>query len=945
MRREVRRVLIAVAALIFIALFVVPWLATFATDWLWFGQVGFRPVFVTSLVWRVVLFVAGAIVAYAILGGNIRLATGRTGKTPTLFIHRVNQPPLDVSQILPRMLRMGALLVSFLVAVSFSALWMTFVQAFHGATVGTRDALFGRDVGYYMFTLPAVAAVLNVGIALVVLALAATGVVYVLRGELPIGPQRGTPDRRAELHMGLQLAVLFLLVALRLWYVRSAELLYSTTGPLVGASYTDVHFMLPGIRISAVAAVAGMGLAVYGALRGRLLRYTMIAVGIYAGVGILARGVVPLAVQKLVVLPNELSKETPFLKDHIAATRAAWGIDSVQTRSLSGEASLTMADIKANAPTIDNVRLWERDLLQQTFKQLQEIRTYYDFVSVNDDRYTIDGKYRQVHLSARELNSNSLPTQTFINDRLTFTHGMGVTMAPVNQVTDEGLPVLFIKDLPPVSNVGIKLTRPQIYYGQLTDSYVFVDTKQKEFDYPAGDQNIYTSYTGTGGVPVGSFLRRALYAWQFGSLKILFSDDIAGGARIMYHRNIMERASTALPFLQFDSEPYMVITDDGKLKWILDGYTTSSGYPYAETVGGIDYMRNSVKVTIDAYTGAITAYVVDPQDPVIRTYEGIFKGIFQPMSAMPADIKRHLRYPGQLFRIQATLQATYHMDEPDAFYHREDQWQIPTPTDQGSNVTPFMRHMIMRLPGEKKEEFIYMTPFTPRGKDNLAAWMVARMDGDHYGQLMVYRFPKQSLVYGPRQIVNRINQDTDISRQITLWDQRGSEVIRGELLVIPIEESLIYVQPLFLRAQGGTIPEMKRVVVASGNQVVMGETLDQALEAMFGSGAAVSVNAQSADTTGEGALEAAVADHQGAGGHDGVAAPAGAVALRPGDERPAGRQLGRIRQADRRVGSDSSATARAKVESEGPRVRGSESRRVEQSIEEGSTRFPCSNDS
>ncbi len=454
MRREVRRLIIAFVAVVFIALFVVPWLASFATDWLWFRQVGFTPVFMTSLIWRVVLFAAGGVVAYAILGGNIRLATRRAGKTPALFIHRVNQPPLDVSHILPRMLRLGALIASFLVAVSFSALWMTFVQAFHGATVGTRDALFGRDMGYYMFTLPAVAAVLNVAIALLVLALAATGVLYVLRGELPIGPKQGTPDRRAEMHIGLQLAGLFLLVALRLWFVRSAELLYSTTGPLVGASYTDVHFMLPGIRLSAVAAVAGMGLAVFGALRGRLLRYTIIAVGLYAGVGILARGVVPLAVQKLVVLPNELSKETPFLKDHIAATRAAWGIDSVQTRSLSGEASLTMADIKANAPTIDNVRLWERDLLQQTFKQLQEIRTYYDFVSVNDDRYTVDGKYRQVHLSARELNSNSLPTQTFINNRLTFTHGMGVTMAPVNQVTDEGLPVLFIKDLPPVSNGG-----------------------------------------------------------------------------------------------------------------------------------------------------------------------------------------------------------------------------------------------------------------------------------------------------------------------------------------------------------------------------------------------------------------------------------------------------------------------------------------------------------
>ncbi len=430
-------------------------------------------------------------------------------------------------------------------------------------------------------------------------------------------------------------------------------------------------------------------------------------------------------------------------------------------------------------------------------------------------------------------------------------------MAPVNQVTDEGLPVLFVKDLPPASPVGISVTRPEIYYGQLTNGYVFVDTKQKEFDYPAGDSDAYTSYAGGGGVPVGSFLRRALYAWEFGSAKIFFSNDITGTARIMYHRNIVDRATTALPFLAFDSDPYLVITDAGTLEWVLDGYTTSGGYPYSEPVGDANYMRNSVKVTINAYDGAITAYVADSIDPVIRTYEGIFPGVFKPLSAMPPDIRRHLRYPGDLFRVQATLQATYHMDSPDAFYHREDQWQIPAPGDQTGNAVPFMRHVIMRLPGEQKEEFIYMTPFTPRGKDNLAAWMVARMDGDHYGQLMVYQFPKQSLVYGPKQIVNRINQNTDISRQITLWDQRGSEVIRGELLVIPIEESLVYVQPLFLRASGGSIPELKRVIVASGDQVVMGETLDQALNAIFGNGAPAPVLDAGADTTGQGALSAA----------------------------------------------------------------------------------------
>jgi uncharacterized membrane protein (UPF0182 family) len=842
-RPELRRFLIIAAVALFVVLFLVPWAAGLTTDWLWFKQVGFGSVFVTTLKWRIGLFVVGALVAYGILGGNVLLATRHAGKSPALYINRPNMPPLDVSLVVPRMLRLGAIFVAFLVAVSTSALWTKFAQAFHGVAGGSTDALFGRDVGYYMFTLPAVADVLGILMALVVLSLGAASVVYVLRGQLPINPRHGTVDRGAELHVGALVAALFLLVALRLWLVRTAELLYSQTGPLVGASYADVHFMLPAIRISALAAVAGMVLALVGAFRGRLLKYVAIGVVVYAVVGVVGRGVIPVAVEKLVVLPNELTKETPYLVNHIAATRDAWGLDHVQTRSLSGEAKLTMADIKNNAATINNVRLWERDLLQQTFKQLQEIRTYYDFVSVNDDRYTINGDYRQVHVSARELNSNSLPTQSFINNRLTYTHGMGLTMAPVNEVTNEGLPVLFIKDLPPVSTVGIKLTRPGIYYGQLTNSYVFVDTRQKEFDYPSGEDNIYTSYTGTGGVPVGSVLRRALFAWRFGSLTIFFSDDITGSARVMYHRNIMDRVRTALPFLEFDSDPYLVVRADGSLMWILDGYTTSSAYPYSKSVGNVNYMRNSVKVTIDAFNGAITAYVIAPDDPVIQTDERIYGGsIFQPMSAMPADIKAHLRYPATLFGIQAQLQATYHMDEPAAFYHREDERQNPTPSTDDGSPAPMMRHIIMKLPGESQEEFIFMVPFTPRGKNNLAAWMVARMDGNNYGQLMVYRFPKQSLVYGPKQIENRINQDTDISRQITLWDQRGSQVIHGELLVIPIEESLVYVQPLFLRATGGSIPEMKRVIVASGNEVTMAETLDQALDAMFGGGAVVSVS-------------------------------------------------------------------------------------------------------
>nr|MDQ3309980.1 UPF0182 family protein [Gemmatimonadota bacterium] len=448
-------------------------------------------------------------------------------------------------------------------------------------------------------------------------------------------------------------------------------------------------------------------------------------------------------------------------------------------------------------------------------------------------RYWIDGKYRQVLLSPRELNPASLPTRTFINEHLTFTHGMGLTLGPVNQVTEEGLPVLFIKDLPPVSSVSLRVTRPQIYFGELTNSHVFTGTRQREFDYPSGEANIFTRYAGTGGVPMGSLPRRALMAAHFGSLKILLSQDITSETRVLYRRNVMERAQRALPFLRFDADPYMVITANGELRWMLDAYTTSSRYPYAQRLGdGTNYMRNSVKVVIDAYHGSVQAFVSDAADPVVRTYSRIFPGIFQPLSAMPADLLAHIRYPEDLYRIQTAMHTVYHMDEPETFYNREDQWQIPM-MGQGQREAPFMRRIVMRLPDEDRAEYIFMTPFTPRQKDNLASWMVARSDAEHYGKLVVYRFPKQSLIFGPQQVVNRINQDTEIARQISLWDQRGSQVIRGELLVIPIEESLLYVQPIYLRAEGGRIPELKRVVVAYQNRVVMEETFDEALGLLF----------------------------------------------------------------------------------------------------------------
>ena len=713
--------------------------------------------------------------------------------------------------------------------------WLDVLRFIHQAPFGETDPVFGRDVSYYVFTVPLVGSATGFLWVLTILSLLVTVLLYLLRRDIVVFRQQVTVGPSARLHLASLIALLFLLTALRVYFVRLPGLLYSTTGPLVGASFADLHAKLIGLRLAGIAAVVGAGLVLWGVRGSRLARNTVFALGIYLAVSLLSVLVYPAIVQRLVVAPNELAKEAPQLARHITATRRAWGLDSVVTRDLTGEARLTERDIRANRATIDNVRLWDRDPLLQTFGQLQEIRTYYDFVSVDDDRYWIDGQYRQVLLSPRELNPASLPTRTFINERLTFTHGMGLTLGPVNQVTAEGLPVLFIKDLPPVSNVSLRVTRPEIYFGELTDSWVFARTGQREFDYPSGDENIFATYEGTGGVTVGSWWRRLVFAAYFRSLKVLLSSDITNDSRAMYLRNIRVRARTALPFLLFDGDPYLVIDTGGRLRWILDAYTATSRYPYAQPIaGGINYLRNSVKVVIDAFDGSVAAYLADPADPLARTLARVFPGIFQSLEAMPADLRPHLRYPQDLFQAQSDMYATYHMAEPETFYHREDQWQKPVLSQGAETQDRFLRHIVMRLPGEQEAEFIFMVPFTPRGKDNLASWMVARNDGEHYGQLVVYRLPKQSLVFGPTQIVNRINQDAEIARQISLWDQRGSEVIRGNLLVIPIEESLIYVQPLYLRAEGGRIPELKRVVVAHQNRVVMEETLEGGLARLFG---------------------------------------------------------------------------------------------------------------
>jgi uncharacterized membrane protein (UPF0182 family) len=833
-----RRAPLVLFSLAFLTLVLFPAAVRLVTDWWWFQEIGYQIVFSRMLTTRVMLFLIGAGLFGGLLFLNLRIAQRGLVPDPVLLQLAPSAPRLNITAGLRRLSLPVSLFLGVLAGLATVPAWDTVLRAIHQTPFGAADPVFGRDIGFYVFTLPAISAALALLFMLAMVSILAVVPVYWVRGDIVPGPRRLRIEPSAGFHVAILLAALYALIALRLWFVDVPDLLYSSTGPLVGASFTDLNARLPALRVSAVvAALAAVAVLVAGT-RGRLAQAALWAAGIYVGVAIVGRTLLPGVIQKFVVAPTELTRETPYLRFHIAATRRAWGLDSVELRDLRADAGLTLADIRANAPTIENVRLWDREPLLQTYGQLQEIRTYYDFVSVDDDRYRIDGKYRQVLLSPRELNVASLPTRTFINEHLTFTHGMGLTLAPVNQVTPEGLPVLFIKDLPPASTVSLKVTRPQIYFGELANEHVFVKTRQREFDHPAGDANVYAEYQGTGGVPVGNLLRRLLLALRFGSTKILFSGDITSESRALFHRHITERAATALPFLRFDGDPYMVLAEDGTLKWILDAYTATSRYPYAQRLrDGTTYMRNSVKLVIDAYHGSVTAYVSDPADPLIRTWSGIFPGIFLPLDRMPADLRAHIRYPEDIYRVQTTLYGTYHMEAPEDFYHREDQWQIPTVAREDA-ATPFMRHIVMRLPEESRAEFVYMVPFTPRGKDNLAAWMVARNDGDVYGKLRVYRLPRQRLVFGPQQVQNRINQNTDIARQVSLWDQRGSEVIRGELLVIPIEESLLYVQPLYLRAEGGRIPELKRVIVAYENRVVMTETLEGGLVQLFGGSSA-----------------------------------------------------------------------------------------------------------
>jgi hypothetical protein len=696
-------------------------------------------------------------------------------------------------------------------------------------TVGTVDPVIGKDIGFYLFSLPFLLMLKGfASFTLLVTALLATAVYYV-RGGIRLSERGVAVDTVVRRHLAV-LAGIFACVLATGFYLDSFRLLFSNNGAFYGAGYVDVNSRLLTYRaLTFLTPLAGITLAV-GVWKGTWRMALLMPVVVMAVYGLGIR-IYPGLLQKFKVAPNELALETPYIENNIKFTRFGYDLDKIETVPFDVDTRLTAAEIAGNDATIKNIRLWDHAPLLKTYSQLQQIRTYYKFFDVDNDRYQVNGQYTQVMLSPRELSYADLPSKNWINERLIFTHGNGITFGPVSRISKEGLPEFFVKDIPAVSLADIKVTRPEIYFGELSNDYVVVRTKVPEFSYPTATGNINTTYSGKGGVAIDSLLKKALFAAKFKTEKILLSSDITAESRIIYNRNINQRVKTIAPFLRFDGDPYLVVDETGGLKWIIDAYTYSDRLPYSRPLkGGINYMRNSVKAVIDAYDGSLSFYISDQNDLLVKVYARMFPGLFKPLTAMPDHLRRHVRYPHQFLQLQAAMFAAYHMTDPKVFYNKENLWEIPAIGDKP--MEPY--YTIMKLPGEKMEEYILLLPFTPSKRDNLAAWLTARCDGPNYGKIRAYTFPRDRLIYGPKQIDARINQDSFISQQLTLWNQRGSEVIRGSLLVIPIEKSLLYVQPLFLAADKAGLPELKRVIVAFGDQVVMEENLELALQRLFG---------------------------------------------------------------------------------------------------------------
>jgi len=820
------------------------------TEAWWFSAIGFSDVFWTLLTWRGLTWVGSFVIFALFLWLNYWFAMRVTRYSTIRFLEQS-----DLSFYADRAPKYIAPIIIFFISLSAAGAsvtaWDTLLKFLNTTDFNRSDPIYERDIGFYLFQLPFYEGLQDWLFALVLTGLLVATAVYALKGTINLN--RGWQhliEGEAKAHLSLLLAGLAFLIAFQFWLERY-DLLYSGEGVVSGAGFTDIH-----ARLTALTAMGFMGLALAVIFIASAGRNTLIlpatGIGLYLVIYILLYQLYPNLQQQFVVEPNELAKEKPYIEHNIALTRDAYNLNTVERENYPAQGALDRAAVANNQGTIRNIRLWDYRPLLTTYGQVQEFRPYYNFGDVDIDRYTINDTYRQVMLSPREL--SGAPQNRWITQRLKYTHGYGLVMSPVNQVTPQGLPELFIKNIPPASSVDLEVEQPRIYYGQETNDYIFTGMVENEFDYPSGENNVNNRYDGEGGVDIGSLWHRLFYAFDLGSLKILISSQFQPESHIHYDRNIRERINKVAPFLRLDADPYITLVN-GRLKWIVEGYTVSNNYPYSEPAstinnagailqqqsnnrqllaGGFNYVRNSVKIVVDAYDGSLQFVVTDEDDPVIQTYQKIFPNLFTSQDEISSEIQSHFRYPLDLFKIQTQMYLEYHMSNPEVFYNQEDLWRFATETYEGNQQLVEPYYTIMRLPEEDKEEFVLILPFTPVNKDNMIAWMAARSDGDNYGNLLLYEFPKQELIYGPSQIEARIDQTPEISEQLSLWDQQGSRVIRGNLLVIPIEDSLLYVEPIYLRAEQGELPQLKRVVMAHGDNVVMRPTLESAIAGLFG---------------------------------------------------------------------------------------------------------------
>lgn len=819
----------------------------FFTDILWFGELGYLSAYFTRIFSQIGMRVAVGLIVFLFFYINLRY-------TRNDLMYLVNMSKNDqVSSIFPdreipilkwlnlKRLNYIFLAVSIFIGAIFSnigaANWETILKFINQSSSGQTDPIFGRDVSFYLFSLPVYELFREIAVIIIIFTIFVVGVIYLLSSginSIDINNLKFNLSKSAKNHL-IILLVLYLLTKVFDYRLQMYQLLYSDRGVAFGASYTDINATLPGLRILMVFVIILTGLAIFSLFK---KKYKLIAgvVGAWIIASVLLLNVYPGFVQRFQVEPNELGRETPYIEYNIDMTQHAYGLDDVETTQFDLDNELSRSDVENNPEIFNNVRLWDPRPIKTTFSQLQELRQYYSFEDVDIDRYTIDGEYKQVLLSVREMNQAGLnpQAQTWVNQTLKYTHGMGVAMADVSASTAQGLPEMFIEDIPPRSSTDLVIDNPSVYYGEKTDQYVVVNNLEEEFHYPDGGNNIYTNYTGHGGVQLDSFLKRALFSMRFNDVQIMLADDISPESRMMFDRNIQERVNKIAPFLELDDDPYPVVAD-GQIYWIQDAYTFSNRYPYAEPVNNnLNYIRNSVKIVVDAYEGDVDFYIVEEDDPIVNTYSNIFPDLFKDIDEMPENLRAHVRYPVDLFSIQAQVFSRYHMENPTVFYNQEDVWDIPNENYAGSTIPVEPYYISTRLPGEENVEFTLMVPFTPSNRNNMVAWMAARSDGENYGEVKLFNFPRGEIVYGPSQIESRIDQNAYISQLLSLWDQQGSNVLRGNLLVLPVENSIVYIEPIFLQAEAGALPELRRVIVAYDDLIAMEETLHDALNVVFG---------------------------------------------------------------------------------------------------------------